>query len=221
MGFSPPRAGGEIAGEDPAAGFVIRRYEERLARDPSSLAFAPLADAYRKAGRTREAIAVCREGLARFPEYATARLVLAKALLDAEESDAALAEVRGILDRNPADAPAHRLAAEIHRRAGHLAEALPHLRQAVVLDSSDRESRVLLEVLEGDGRLMGSSTLDRLLAEDTFATVSFATVCLDQGLVDEAAQVLLRILKRDPEHAQARGKLDEALRLKTQKRKGS
>jgi tetratricopeptide (TPR) repeat protein len=179
-----------------------------------------LADAYRKAGRTREAIALCQEGLARFPEYATARLVLAKAHLDEGENDAALAEVRGILDRNPADAPAHRLAAEIHRRVGQLAEVLPHLRQAVALDPSDRESRVLLEVLEGDGKLSGGSTLERLLADDTFATMSFATVCLDQGLVDEAAQVLLRILKQDPEHVEARGKLDDALRLKTQKRKG-
>src|SRR5512144_3246762 len=119
MAPSSPHAGGDIAAEDPAASSVIRRYEERLARDPGSLAFAPLADAYRKAGRTREAIALCRDGLGRFPEYATARLVLAKALLDEGESEAALAEVRAILDRNPADAPAHRLAGEIHRRAGH------------------------------------------------------------------------------------------------------
>jgi tetratricopeptide (TPR) repeat protein len=221
MGPSPPRAGGEIAAEDPAASFAIRRYEERLARDPSSLAFAPLADAYRRAGRSREAIALCREGLARFPEYATARLILAKALLDEGESDAALAEVRGILDRNPADAPAHRLASEIHRRVGQLTEVLPHLRQAVALDPTDRESRVLLDVLEGGGKLSDGSTLERLLVDDTFATMSFAAVCLDQGLVDEAAQVLLRILRADPEHVQARGKLDEALRLKTQKRKGS
>jgi tetratricopeptide (TPR) repeat protein len=218
---SPPRAGGEIAAEDPAASSVIRRHEERLARDPSSLAFAPLADAYRKSGRTREAIALCREGLGRFPEYATARLVLAKALLDEGESEAALAEVRGVLDRNAADAPAHRLAGELHRRAGRLAEALPHLRQAVALDPSDRESRVLLEVLDGGGRPPEGSTLERLLADDTFATLSFSTACLDQGLVDEAAQVLLRILKKDPGHAQARARLDEALRLKTQKRKGS
>jgi tetratricopeptide (TPR) repeat protein len=218
---SPPRAGGEIAAEDPAASSVIRRHEERLARDPSSLAFAPLADAYRKSGRTREAIALCREGLGRFPEYATARLVLAKALLDDGESEAALAEVRAVLDRNAADAPAHRLAGELHRRAGRLAEALPHLRQAVALDPSDRESRVLLEVLDGGGRPPEGSTLERLLADDTFATLSFSTACLDQGLVDEAAQVLLRILKKDPGHAQARARLDEALRLKTQKRKGS
>ena len=203
------------------ANSVIRRCEERLAKNPGSLAFAPLADAYRKAGRTREAVRLCREGLERFPEYATARLVLAKALLDEGDGEAALFEVRGILDQSPADAPAHRLAAELHRRAGRLAEALPHLRQAVALDPSDRESRVLLEVLEGGGKRPGTSTLERLLADDTFATMSFAMVCLEQGLVDEAAQIFLRILRRDPGHAEARARLDEALRVKTQKRKGS
>jgi tetratricopeptide (TPR) repeat protein len=220
MVHSPPRAGGDIAAEDSAASSAIRRYEERLAKDPGSLAFAPLADAYRKAGRTRAAILLCRDGLQRFPEYATARLILAKALLDDGDADAALGEVRTILERSPADAPAHRLAGELHRRAGRLTAALPHLRQAVALDPSDRESRVLLEVLEADGKAPGGSTLERLLADDTFATMSFATVCLEQGLVDEAAQILLRLLRKDPDYAQARMSLDEALRAKTQKRKG-
>jgi tetratricopeptide (TPR) repeat protein len=60
---------------------AMRRHEERLARDPGSLAFAQLADLYRKAGRTQDAIALCRQGLARYPQYATARLILAKAWL--------------------------------------------------------------------------------------------------------------------------------------------
>src|SRR5215813_8781150 len=98
------RAGGDAKSEEPAAVLAIRRLEERLAKDPGSPAFAPLADAYRKAGRVGEAIRLCREGLARFPEYATARMVLARALLDDGDSDGALAEVHAILADNPADA---------------------------------------------------------------------------------------------------------------------
>lgn len=221
MVHSPPLAGGDTAAEDPAVSSAIRRYEERLAKDPGSLVFAPLADAYRKAGRAREAIRLCRDGLERFPEYATARLILAKALLDSGEPESALGEVRAILDRNPADAQAHRLAGELERHAGRLDLALTHLRQAAALDPSDRESRVLIEVLEGSGKPPGGSTLEHLLSDETFATMSFATVCLEQGLVDEAAQILLHILRKDPGHTQARMRLDEALRIKTQKRKGS
>ena len=207
--------------EEPAAAFAIRRYEERLARDPGSLAFAPLADAHRKAGRPGEAIKLCREGLERFPDYATARLILAKALADGGDPEAALAEVRVILQGNPADAQAHRLAGELERRAGRLPEALAHLRQAAALDPADRESRLLVEVLDGGGTLAGGSALARLLADDTFATVSFGTVCLEQGLVDEAAQIFLRILRKEPGHDVARLRLEEALRVKIQKRKGS
>ena len=78
--------GGTLTPDDPATLSAIRRYEERLARDPTSLAFAPLADAYRKTGRVRDAIRLCREGLERFPHYVTARLILSKALLEFEAS---------------------------------------------------------------------------------------------------------------------------------------
>src|SRR4029453_1625466 len=46
---------------------AIRRHEERLARDPDSLAFAQLADLYRKERRTGEAVATCRAGRGRGP----------------------------------------------------------------------------------------------------------------------------------------------------------
>ena len=113
-----PQVGAPIATEETALAASIRRYEERLARDPRSLAFAPLADAYRKAGRARDAIRLCREGLERFPHYVTARLILAKALLDEGHPDGALAEVQAILAGSTQEAQAHRLAGELYRRAG-------------------------------------------------------------------------------------------------------
>src|SRR5215470_15434933 len=178
MVAAPLPAGSDTKSEDAAVSLAIRRYEERLAKDPASLAFAPLADAHRKAGHVQEAIRLCREGLGRFPEYATARLILAKALLDAEDPEAALEEVRIILRANPGDAQAHRLAAELERRAGRYQEALDHLRQAAALDPSDRESRVLAETLDGGVKRAGGSPLMRLLDDDVFTTVSFGTVCL-------------------------------------------
>jgi tetratricopeptide (TPR) repeat protein len=214
--------GGTLAPDDPATLSAIRRYEERLARDPTSLAFAPLADAYRKTGRVRDAIRLCREGLERFPQYVTARLILAKALLDEGDPDAALSEVQGILEASPHEAQAHRLAADLHRRAGALAAAVGHLEQAVRLDPGDRESRALLDVLGAGGSVSDGSALKQLLADDTFVTMSFGRLCLEQGLIDEAAQIFLRLLGRDLRHAGARAGLEEALRLKTtQRRKGS
>src|SRR5260370_19665667 len=138
--------GGTLTPDDPATLSAIRRYEERLARVPTAVAFGPLADAYRKTGRVGDAIRLCREGLERFPHYVTARLILAKALLDDGDPDSALSEVRAILEASPHEAQAHRLAGDLYRRSGALADAVNHLEQAVRLDPGGRGSRPLLAV---------------------------------------------------------------------------
>jgi tetratricopeptide (TPR) repeat protein len=215
-----PQGGRAVVAEDPVAAAAIRRYEERLMRDPTSLAFAPLADAYRKVGRTREAINLCREGLSRFQHYTTARLILAKAHLDDGNPEAALAELGVILQASPRDVQAHRMAAEIHRKAGRWEEARQHLEHVVKLDATDRESRLLLEALGADGRAEAASPLSRVLADDTFVTASLGTLCLEQGLADDAAMIFLRLSRKNPGDMQARARLEEALKAKTQKRKG-
>src|SRR6266851_5981998 len=168
----------DMSVDDPALAAAIRRHEERLARDPASLAFAQLADLYRKAGRTRDAIALCRDGLARYPHYTTARLILAKASLAEGDLDGALAELSAILDVSPQDVQAHRLAAEIHRRCARLDQAVTHLETATRLDPGDRESRSLLALLRASGPGEASG-LHRVLADDTFVTLPFGSLCLD------------------------------------------
>lgn len=198
---------------------AIRRQEERLARDPSSLAFAQLADLYRKAGRPADAIATCRAGLQRYPHYTTARLILAKTLLAENDPAAALAEIETILQVSPKDVQCHRLAAEAHRRLGRLDTAVRSLEAAVALDPGDRESRALLSLLKADAGAGEAAGVARLLADDTFVTVAFGTVCLEQGLADEAAVVFTRMLRQDPGNTEARERLEMALRARS-RRKG-
>jgi tetratricopeptide (TPR) repeat protein len=205
--------------EDRALLEAIRRHEERLARDPDSLAFAQLADLYRKAGRTGDAVGLCREGLQRWPHYTTARLILAKTLLAEGQHEAALAEVATILQTSPKDVQCHRLAAEVHRRAGRLDAAVAHLEKAVGLDPGDRESSTLLTLLRaGSGVPADGGGLARVLGDDTFATLSFGTLCLEQGLADEAAAVLTRVVRRSPDNAEARERLEAALRARSRRR---
>jgi tetratricopeptide (TPR) repeat protein len=206
-----------LAGEEPALAAAIRRQEERVQRDPASLAFAQLADLYRKAGRTGEAIAVCRDGLARFPHYTTARLILAKSYQAEGDFERALAELGTILEVSPRDVQPHRLAAEIHRRCGRLDQAVAHLESAVALDSGDRESRSLLALLRASGP-GETSGLRRVLADDTFVTLVFGSLCLDQGLLDEAASVFTRLLRKDPDNSGARERLEQTLRARLRRR---
>jgi tetratricopeptide (TPR) repeat protein len=197
---------------------AIRRYEERLAKDPASLGFGLLADLYRKAGRVDDAVAVCRDGLIRHPGYATARLILAKALMARQDFAGALVELEAILRSSPKDVQCHRLAAEAHRRLGRVDAAVTSLERAASLDPGDRESRALLGLLRS-GASAGDSGVARLLADDTFVTGAFGTLCLEQGLADEATIVFTRMLRNNPGDAGARERLETALRVRA-RRKG-
>jgi predicted Zn-dependent protease len=208
-----------MAADELAMAAAIRRQEERLAKDPTSLAFAQLADLYRKAGRPADAIATCRSGLLRYPHYTTARLILAKTLLAENDPTAALTEIEAILQVSPKDVQCHRLAAEAHRRMGHLDAAVRSLETAVALDPGDRESRMLLSVLRPDASAGETSGVGRLLVDDTFVTSAFGSLCLEQGLADEAAVIFTRMLRQDPGSTEARERLETALRARS-RRKG-
>jgi len=176
-----------MPGDDQTIVGAIRRQEERLARDPASLAFAQLADLYRKA--------------------------------DGQLAPAQV-ELEAILEMSPKDVQCHRLAAEIQRRLGHIDEAVRHLEAAVAFDPSDRESQGLLSLLRAAVAPSGEATgLARVLIDDTFATVTFGALCLEQGCVEEAAQIFTRILRKNPDHREARERLESALRAR-QRRKG-
>jgi tetratricopeptide (TPR) repeat protein len=206
--------------DDPATASAIRRLEDRLAREPTSLAFAALADLYRKTGRLADAIATCRAGLDRYPHYTMARLVLARALVAHGALEEALAEVRTILELSPKDLQSHRLAADIHRRLGRIDDSVKHLETVVALDPGDRDSRTVLALLRADTPAPGTATgLSRVLRDETFVTGAFGTLCLEQGCPDEAALVFTRILRHDPGNLEARVGLEQALGARS-RRKG-
>ncbi len=221
--MTPPEPGAAVneltsRNGPPYDDFAIRRYEERLAKDPSSLVFATLADLYRKVGRIPEAVALCREGLARVPHYTTARLVLAKAHMAAGDLDAAQAELTAILERSPRDAECHRLLAEVRRRQGDVDGAVLHLESAIRLDPGDRDAKATLRLLRGTAAGETDTGIARVLRDDLFATVTFGQICLAQGLVEEAADVFARLLRREPDNQRARDGLEQALRGKSRKR---
>ena len=190
----------------------IRQFEARLAREPTSQAYAALAEAYRRAGRAGEAVTLCREGLQRHPGYETTRLVLAKALLEVGEVEAARAEIGRFLGGEPDHEPALRIAMECALRAGEPAEALGHVRRLATLDPHDRTVQGLARALAvGVTGQVGSdaSGLWPLLVDDMYATVAFGDLCLAQGLTDEAMAVFSRIVVRHRDHEIARARLGE------------
>jgi tetratricopeptide (TPR) repeat protein len=190
----------------------IRHYEARLAREPSSQAFAALGEAYRRAGRCDEAVRLCRQGIERYPGYATARLVLAKALLDQGEIREARTEVEQFLEGEADHEPALRIALECALRDGDPPGALRHVRRLSSVDPHDRAVQGLARALEaavGRGPTRDAGGLWPVLVDDTFATVAFGELCMAQGLTDEAVWVFSRVLARQPAHETARVRLAE------------
>jgi tetratricopeptide (TPR) repeat protein len=126
----------------------IQELRRRVHQDPASLAFAPLAEELRRAGRAQEAVALCQNGLAHHPEYVSARATLGRALLDLNEVDDALLELMAVLNAAPENLMALRGIAEVRHRRGEIAEALESYRRARALAPHDVELAQAVETLE-------------------------------------------------------------------------
>ncbi len=100
----------------------IEELKRRVQSDPASIAFAALAEEYRRSGRFDEAINVCRTGLARHPSYISAHVTLGRALLEIGRYDEARHELEHVLKVAPENLAAIRGLAEIHDRQGQKSE---------------------------------------------------------------------------------------------------
>ena len=111
----------------------------RVEKDPASIAFAQLAEEYRRAGRYVEAVAACRVGLARHPGYLSARVTSGRALIELGQLDEAQQEFERVLRSSPENLAALRGLAEIHHKRGALPEALTQYKAALSLARNDPE----------------------------------------------------------------------------------
>jgi len=104
----------------------IEDLRRRVQVDPASIAFAALAEEYRRSRQFDDAIATCRTGLQRHPAYLSARVTLGRSLLEIGRYDEARQELEHVLRVAPENLAAIRALAEIHHRAGELPETDPH-----------------------------------------------------------------------------------------------
>jgi tetratricopeptide (TPR) repeat protein len=94
----------------------IEELRRRVQLDPASIAFAALAEEYRRAGRYDEAVATCQAGLQRHPAYLSARVTLGRALLEMGRVDEARSELEHVLRIAPENLAAIRCLADLHHR---------------------------------------------------------------------------------------------------------
>jgi len=115
----------------------LEELRRRVEKDPASIAFAQLAEEYRRAGNLEGAVEVCRAGLAIHAAYLSARVTLGRTLIELDQLGEAQAELEQVLKSAPENLAAIRGLAEIHHRRGDLPQALAQYRAALTLARND------------------------------------------------------------------------------------
>lgn len=147
----------------------IYHYLKKYQDDPTSRVFAPLAEAYRKAGLPDEAIEICREGLRVHPTFVGGRVALARALFDRKRYEEVVDELKPVIEDVPDNLVGQRLLAESNLMLGRVAEALAAYKMLLYFNPNDQETAEIVWELEGDAYQKGALVLRSDVAEQPVA----------------------------------------------------
>jgi tetratricopeptide (TPR) repeat protein len=138
---------------------IIYKYLKKYQDDPSSRVFAPLAEAYRKAGLINEAVKIAREGTKVHPTFMGGRVALARALFDQRQFQEVIDELSEIVQDIPDNLVAQRLLAESYLILGEVAPALGAYKMLLYFSPQDLETAQLVQELESQAYEKGSLSL--------------------------------------------------------------
>lgn len=130
----------------------IRSLTRELARDPQSLAYAELAEAFRRRGQRDEALRVALQGLSRHPNHADGHDSLARIYADLGELERARKAWVRVLEIAPDHAGALRGVAFLLFRQGDMGGAEAALAKVLARDPGDAAARRALETVRGGAR---------------------------------------------------------------------
>ncbi len=122
----------------------LRRYQE----DPRSRVFAPLAEAYRKAGLLDEAIEIARDGVRIHPHFVGGRVALGRALFDRGNYEEVVKELEPIVMDAPDNLIAQKLLAESYLILGRIADSLGAYKVLLFFMPQDPEISALVQEIE-------------------------------------------------------------------------
>jgi tetratricopeptide (TPR) repeat protein len=132
----------------------LEELRRRVESDPASIAFATLAEEYRRAGRFDEAVDATRAGLRFHPTYVSARVTLGRSLMELDEHEQAERELRLVLKTSPDNLAARRALGDLYWRQSDLPRALEQFQSAVSLAPGDHE---LADVVQSLQREVGAA----------------------------------------------------------------
>jgi tetratricopeptide (TPR) repeat protein len=138
---------------------LIFDYLKKYQDDPRSRVFAPLAEAYRKAGMLKEAVEIAQEGLRVHPQFIGGRVALARALFDQKNYEDVLNELSTIVREVPDNLVAQRLFAESALILGRTLEALGAYKMLLYFNPTDADAGRMVRELEAQSYDGGAMVL--------------------------------------------------------------
>ncbi|HEU4885899.1 MAG TPA: tetratricopeptide repeat protein [Longimicrobium sp.] len=123
----------------------VRQWSEAVAADPASLAFLPLAGAYRDQGRHDAALKLCIRGLEKHPDHVEAHYLLGLLYREGGEALKAFDEWDIALALDPDHAGSRREIGLNAYARGDYPVAVRHLEKSLANDAFDQEVRTALE----------------------------------------------------------------------------
>ena len=162
---------------------VFLRYYEKWQRDPTSVVFAAISEIFRAHGMADQAVEIALAGLSHHPNLVSGRLALARAYLARGEVEAARKEALLVLNNVPDNEDAKAMAASVEE------------------DEITEETKLPPVEDETDG----------IPASDDKAwhTITMARILKSQGYFAKAKEIYEAILKRDPNHKEAKSAIEK------------
>ncbi|CAN5780309.1 hypothetical protein BH23GEM9_BH23GEM9_28160 [soil metagenome] len=153
----------------------LQRWSDEVARDPRSIAFVPLARAYRKQGLTDAALQLCMRGLEHHPANLEAHGLLALLYLERGDRERAADEWSIVLRMEPDNFEALRGMGFCYLERDQMSRARQMLERAALLRPGDPTVREALGLLGarselGDARSDSALRNDPLLRDDPWAS---------------------------------------------------
>ena len=140
----------------------IAKLTERIAKDPKSKLFVPLAEEYKKAGDLEMALHVLTEGLKNNPGYVTAKSFLGRLLVEKGDLAGAKKEFEEVVKAIPDNLLAQKKLGDINALQGNSAGALAHYKAALALTPKDEELSSMIADLQAGRSIAGRLPVPKL-----------------------------------------------------------
>lgn len=127
----------------------IEKLERRWLENPKGRNFAPLADAYRKAGELDRAIDLCKSGLEQHPDYVSAHIVYGRCLIDKKDDGEAEQVFQKVLSLDPENIIALKVLAELADRNNRFDDAVQWLSRLLNADPMNGDAAEALARAKG------------------------------------------------------------------------